>query len=509
MKNATPRRTFLGQLAIGTAGLAAASGTAGRGRKRNRGGTLRPFPPGGGTRPAGRSRAAHRPHGRAPHPVGHPRLHRRLRPRRRDPRHPPPLLELQRRPLGTLDRGAGRAAAFRPPSRGHRPARREAPRAAEARRPLRPGRPGLHRRRDRQRAHGPPVGQRAPPRRPDGVLAGHARRGRPRRRPAPGRLPRRRARGDEGARGDGAGRGPGRLRLHLLHPARRGPGHADPRDRRRLVRGGRARDRPAPAAARGAALARLPLDAARGRAPARGRRRPRDARLRGAPLRRPRGIERLHDRRRGHGVLRLGRPRERDVARRREGGLGLVPPQRGLRPRRLRPSLAPAAPGHGTRGLPRARRALPRQRLRPQPVRERRLRLAGLLRPGHPALAQREPLLVVLHHARLPGLPRRPRPRGRRAGRDRGRPALRGRRLPGEEGRPPRATGALRPHLRGHERLRGHPGRARAVVGRGAVARAEREGPRRRSATAGSCASRAASPPATASRRGSPRASGS
>ena len=86
----------------------------------------------------------------------------------------------------------------------------------------------------------------------------------------------------------------------------------------------------------------------------------------------------------------------------------------------------------GRAGLPRARRALPRQRLRPQPVRERRLRLAGLLRPGHPALAQREPVLVVLHHARLPGLPRRPRPRGRRAGRDRGRPALRGRRFPGE-----------------------------------------------------------------------------
>ena len=116
-----------------------------------------------------------------------------------------------------------------------------------------------------------------------------------------------------------------------------------------------------------------------------------------------------------HGVLRLGRPRERDVARRREGRLGIVPPQRGLRPRRLRPPVAPAAPGHGPGRVPRARRALPRERLRPQPVRERRLRLAGLLRPGHPAVAECRPRVVVLHHARLSGLPRRARPRGRRA----------------------------------------------------------------------------------------------
>lgn len=54
MKNATPRRTFLGQLAIGTAGLAAASGTAGPAAASGTAAApSAPFPPGGGTRPAG------------------------------------------------------------------------------------------------------------------------------------------------------------------------------------------------------------------------------------------------------------------------------------------------------------------------------------------------------------------------------------------------------------------------------------------------------------------------
>ena len=94
-------------------------------------------------------------------------------------------------------------------------------------------------------------------------------------------------------------------------------------------------------------------------APPRGGGRPRDARLRGAPLRRSRALERLHDRRRRPGVLRLGRPGERDVARRGEGRLGRLPPQRGLRPRGLRPPLAPAPPRDGpVEYLERAERCL-------------------------------------------------------------------------------------------------------------------------------------------------------
>ena len=132
---------------------------------------------------------------------------------------------------------------------------------------------------------------------------------------------------------------------------------------------------------------------------------------------------------------------------------------------------------HGPGRVPRARRALPRERLRPEPVRERRLRLAGLLRPGHPAVAQRQPVLVVLHDARLPGLPGRARPRDRRARRSRFRPALRGRGLPRRQGGPRRAPHAVGPRVRGDERLRGRPGRPRAVVGRESLARVEREAP--------------------------------
>ena len=83
----------------------------------------------------------------------------------------------------------------------------------------------------------------------------------------------------------------------------------------------------------------------------------------------------------------------------------------------------------GQTRLPGARGALPRQRIRSEPVRQRRLRLTRVLRPRHQAHAERGPRVVVLHDARLSRLPRHPGPRRRRKRRRRARAAVRGRRL--------------------------------------------------------------------------------
>ena len=223
------------------------------------------------------------------------------------------------------------------------------------------------------------------------------------------------------------------------------------------------RDRPAPPAAGRAALPRLPLDAAGRPSPPRGRG---DAAMLAFAERLYGELVGSSDYTVDGGVLEYfgwGDPDEHGFPRRGEGGLGGLP-QRGLRPRRLRPALAAAARGDGPRRVPGAGRAVPRQRLRPQPVRQRRLRLPRLLRPGHPALAQRDPLLVVLHDARLPGLPRRARPRRRREGRARWRSS---------SSRTWTSTGKAGPLRRrtpfgltvGCARVRGYPGPAGPVLG--------------------------------------------
>ena len=152
------------------------------------------------------------------------------------------------------------------------------------------------------------------------------------------------------------------------------------------VRGGRARDRPAPAAARRAALPRLPLDAARRRDPPRGRgRRRRCSRSRSGSTASSSARATTRSTAASWSTSAGATPRTRRRSPPRRAASGAFPRNEGCGLADFVRLSLQLAPSDGPGRVPGAGRALPRQRLRPQPVRERRLRLARLLRPGHPA----------------------------------------------------------------------------------------------------------------------------